>query len=126
MPSLRVSSAGFIEAEGRSVPSNIQVVARRLGLDLVAKSSRWITDDMAAEASMVLLSDLQNYIEFKRRFPHLMDKVLMLGLFRTEPCLSIEDPYGLSEAPTELVVTGIANAIRQMARWLDTLSRRPS
>lgn len=95
----------------------MRATAARRGIDLTAHASRTITGEAVAAAETILLFDLRNYSEFKRAFPQHMDKVLMLGLFRREPHLTIEDPYGMPEEEAGTVVEEIAEAVAGLAAF---------
>jgi protein-tyrosine-phosphatase/predicted ATP-grasp superfamily ATP-dependent carboligase len=110
-PSMAVQSAGFHANEGRNSPPHIQSLASRYSINLSDHRSRRVTAGMIRDADVVLLFDSRNYDHFCQEFPDETHKILLLGLFRQQPLLNIQDPYGFDANQTALVLQQISEAI---------------
>jgi protein-tyrosine-phosphatase len=118
MPGAEIASAGFYPAECRTAPAHVQSAARSIGVDLAGWSSRRVTLEMVSSADLVVLSDLNNFRDFRHNFPESQHKVLFLGLFLDPPQMAITDPYNRSAEETLRIVKLIEAAVTALARQL--------
>jgi protein-tyrosine phosphatase len=113
-----VSSTGLLAINGRSTPRRIRRAATELGVDVGAHRSTRTENAHVDAADVVLLMDPLNYRIFRDRFPHALDKILFLGMFRAQPSLEIRDPVDLDEAGARESALATREAIDGLMRWL--------
>jgi protein-tyrosine phosphatase len=92
-----ISSAGFVQREGRPSPEDARAVARELGLSLAAHTSSRLTRERADAASLLLVMDRQHEALLLREHPHVLDKIVPLWRLGAAPGSREEvlhDPYG--------------------------------
>jgi hypothetical protein len=61
---------------------------------------------------------VRNFREVTNQFPEVESKVLMLGLFRSNPELEIADPLHMGEDAARDCVREIGEAVDGLARWI--------
>lgn len=115
-PALIVVSAGTLPREGALSPQAAVLVARRLGVDLSRHRSRYVSDDVAEKATLIVAFDRRNIEDLRARNPALLAKTVMLGSFLDGPSRSeIRDPDGADIATFERTYATIEAGIRRLA-----------
>lgn len=118
LANVEIESAGFHQSEGRPCPDNIVTAARRIGIDLGDRRSRYLTEEQVKRADLILVMDATNYRELIRNYPEAGNRALLLGLFSKTPTVNIPDPYKASNKATCVVVSQISSAVNGLARQL--------
>jgi protein-tyrosine-phosphatase len=112
------ASAGFHPKEGRDSPEPIRRVARTLGVNLEAHSSRRIDGTLVAEAQMILVMDTENLAAVERYFPEAAERTVLLGIFLSPRRADIQDPYGASDEQTAQIAWDLNASILELRSWL--------
>jgi protein-tyrosine-phosphatase/predicted ATP-grasp superfamily ATP-dependent carboligase len=89
-----VSSAGMIPKNGRASPKEAVVAAQALGIDLQTHTSRHAQPSLVDQATWIVVFDNINRRALLARYPHLADRVVMLGNCAAHPAREIADPDG--------------------------------
>ncbi len=118
IPGIEILSAGFYAQEKRSSPEDLQLAARRLGVNLADWASKRVTQDMVNKADLIVLMDLRNYRDFRHTFPQNQVKVVFLGLFLDPPKVEISDPYGKASDEMTRILMQIEEGISALAKCL--------
>lgn len=114
---LDVSSAGFVEREGRSSPDTAVAVASEFGVDLADHGSAHVTREMVDGSDLVFLMDVDNYRRFRGRFPDAVEKAFLLRAVREEGGVEIPDPVHGDRDTFREVYGDVAAAVdRALAR----------
>lgn len=90
---IQVASAGFI-GPGRPAPSEAIDAAGARGVDLSHHRSRLLTPDVVAAADIVIVMDIGQAGEIRRRFGRSRRDIVLLGDLDPEPILTrhVRDP----------------------------------
>jgi len=118
LPGYHVESAGFTDSPGRGTPEEILKVAWAKHIDLSGHASARITKEQVDRADLILVMDLENYRALGQNWPEAAGRTTMLGLFTSQPLLSIPDPYGVSEVEASQTLDWIVSAMEGLAVWL--------
>jgi protein-tyrosine-phosphatase/predicted ATP-grasp superfamily ATP-dependent carboligase len=112
-PGVRVSSAGTYAVSGRSAPPNAIAAAHRFAVDLTPHRSRYLTDEMARTASVILTFDQSNVDALRDRFSLQACPIILLGRLADRSVASneIADPYGADESEHERIYRQIEAAV---------------
>jgi protein-tyrosine-phosphatase len=94
MPTLAVSSAGFV-GPGRSSPAEAIAAAARVGLDLTASRSKLLTAESVQESSLIVVMAAEQSTRIRSSFAVDAAKLLVLGDLDPLPIgtRSIRDPW---------------------------------
>lgn len=94
LPDISVSSAGFVGAD-RPVPVFSLELSARRGLDLSQFRSRPIFDDDASSADLIVVMDLRQSRQLRRRFQVSAERIVIAGDLdpRSSPTRAIRDPW---------------------------------
>jgi protein-tyrosine-phosphatase len=118
LPEYHVESAGFTDSPGRRTPEEILELAHAKGIDLSGHASARITKEQVDRSDLILVMDLENYRALVQNWPEAAGRTTMLGLFASQPLLSIADPYGASELEASQALDWIVSAIEGLSAWL--------
>lgn len=89
-----VSSAGMIPRNGRRSPSQAIAAAQELGVDLRDHASRHAQPSVLENATWIVVFDNINRRALHARYPHLADRVVLLGKHAKRSMREIADPDG--------------------------------
>lgn len=119
-----ISSAGFVQREGRSSPDDAVTVARELGISLETHASSRLTRARADAASLLLVMDRQHEALLLREHPQVLTKLVPLWRFGRLPGTREEvlhDPYGQG---IDAVRACYQRIVRSTAALADALEAR--
>lgn len=88
-----VASAGTWGLDGRGAAENSVTIMAEEGFDLQAHRARTITEEMLAEADLVLCMESGHVEAIKIEFPHYATKVFLFSEIINQR-YNISDPYG--------------------------------
>lgn len=117
-----ISSAGFVQREGRPSPDDARAAARELGLTLDGHASSRLTRARADAASLLLVMDRQHEALLLREHPHVLGKVVPLWRFGRAPGAPEEvlhDPYGHGLDAVRACYQRIARSTEALAEALE-------
>lgn len=89
-----VSSAGMIPKNGRASPEEAIEAAKALGIDLHTHTSRHAQPLVVDQATWIVVFDNINRRALLARYPHLAERIVMLGQYAAHPLREIADPDG--------------------------------
>jgi protein-tyrosine phosphatase len=118
-----ISSAGFVQREGRSSPDDARAVAQELGVSLDAHASSRLTRARADAASLLIVMDRQHEALLLREHPHVLGKIVPLWRLGSAPGTREEvlhDPYGRGIGAVRECYQRIARSTEALANLLDT------
>jgi protein-tyrosine phosphatase len=95
LPGVDVRSAGLGALVGRPADEAAQRLVRELGLDLTDHRATQVTDDMCAQAELVLVMEASQRQRLEAYYPQVSGKVFRLGHFVDQ---DIPDPYRQGDA----------------------------
>ncbi len=124
LPGWRIHSTGLHAASGSRSPGRIRRIALALGTDLESHRSAHIDEFSVREASLILIMDALNYRDFTARFPEAADKLFLLGMFGTNPSLTIADPVNMDPVAARAGAEQLADAVEGLVRWLGAKTAR--
>lgn len=114
-----VDSAGILQTGGRASPRHVVEAARSLGFNLLGWRSTPLTQAQVAAADLIVVMDIANMENLLKMFPQAGSRAIMLGVCDPSlPFAEVRDPYDLSPAATEQVLTTILSAIDCLSRDL--------
>ncbi|RBI64685.1 low molecular weight phosphotyrosine protein phosphatase [halophilic archaeon] len=119
-PSL-VTSAGFVDTEGRESPDPAVSVARDHGVDLADHRSQRVSERLLDAGDLVLLMDAWNYRDLKREFPAALEKTCFLKAFDPGTDFEIADPYGDDPEEFRAVYDEVTDSVDEL---VDALAER--
>lgn len=121
VPNLAVVAAGILPREGAASPQAARTAAEQLGVDLRSHRSQFFSEQMAAEAGLVVVFDQRNRVDILARYPGLLRRTVMLGSFLGTPhsTLEIGDPDGGNLATFERTYAVIARAVNALAGFIE-------
>ena len=124
LPGWRIHSTGLHAASGSRSPGRIRRIALALGADLESHRSAAIDEFSVREASLILIMDALNYHDFTTRFPGAAERLFLLGMFGTNPSLTIPDPVNMDPAAARAGAEQLADAVEGLVRWLGAKTAR--
>ena len=89
-----VSSAGMIPKNGRASPEEAVEAAQAVGIDLHTHTSRHAQPSVVDQATWIVVFDNINRRALLARYPHLAERIVMLGQYAAHPLQEIADPDG--------------------------------
>ena len=89
---IQVKSASVLGLVNKPAHRHAQAVVKEVGLDLSQHRSQPVTPELAEWADYVLGMEIQHSSKLRARYPHLEDKLLLLGSFGG--MVEIQDPLG--------------------------------
>jgi protein-tyrosine-phosphatase/predicted ATP-grasp superfamily ATP-dependent carboligase len=125
LPACTVEAAGFHHKVNRKSPANVLNVARQMEIDLTDHRSMQVTARQVEQADLILLMDMKNYHQLAQTFPNAVSKAVLLGLFASQPRLTISDPYEKNEQQTAVVLRQIDDAVCGLGKWLESRAPEP-
>ncbi|HZU34172.1 MAG TPA: hypothetical protein VFB79_23890, partial [Candidatus Angelobacter sp.] len=118
MPGTIIDSAGFYAREGRGTPTKILQFAEACGLDLSLHRSCRVTAGQLANADLVVVMDMENFKLVKEKFPEVLGRTTLLGLFGSTPAIAIADPYTADEATAAKICEQVRAGVEGLAKTL--------
>lgn len=111
---IRVMSAGTLGIIGRMAAPEMIATARERGLDLEAHRSSALTSMIVRASDAVFVMEEYHRREVLRLCPESGPRIVMLGLWQTEPAPEIVDPMGRAPSVYREAARRIDDAL---ARW---------
>lgn len=118
-----VESAGFHATADRESPEGFVHIAGAMGIDIAKARSKRLTARQVAGADLILVLDLDTYERLAAEFPDALPRTTLLGLFASEPVVSIPDPYRMPETETRRILRLICAAVDGLSNWLNAAER---
>jgi len=114
-------SSGSLALEGRRSPDEAVRRAReREDVDLTSHRSRYLTEELVAEATLLVVFEERNEENVLSQYPHASNKLLWLGDFLEGPRRGrqIDDPYGKGAAAYDRAYELIEDGVKEMVQLL--------
>ncbi len=121
LPDIETESAGFHMTEHRGTPSDLQQLAKAMGIDLSNCSSRYVTAEQVEKADLILLMDSANFRQLANDFPQALGRATMLGLFSVLRSPEIADPYGFPAEDMRTILEELRASVEGLAKWVKQL-----
>ncbi len=118
LPGLDITSAGFHAIDKRPCSGFIQDMSAGLGINVVDHRSRQVRAEELDAADLILVMDMQNFMQLKQISPDAVRRTTFLGLFSKHPILNLRDPYELPEREAVQTLTQIAASVDGLCRVL--------
>jgi len=126
-------SVGLEVSQSLPPPAEAVLAAAGLGINLEGHRSREIRDGMLATSDLIVVMDVPQLINLRRRYPCYEDKIFLLPLFRPRhrangtrfSLLNIEDPYGKPVDHYRFCFTAIRHCLDVLFQQILTLREAP-
>jgi len=119
-----VSSAGVWAGNGHLASAEaITVLIEDEGIDMTPHRSRFLTEDMVKNTTLIVCMTPQHRSDILRNFPDAHDKTFVLTEFGTEKETSgIQDPIGCSEQVYRKIKEKIDSALSDLILYMKELT----
>jgi protein-tyrosine-phosphatase len=117
---ISISSGGLSAAPGSPSPPNAVSAATNLGIDLSRHASAALDPDVVANADLILVMEIPQLLEMRRRFPWARSRTFLLTFLHPEGPLEIRDPVNGDPSRFQQCFDDIARAIHPI---IDVISR---
>jgi protein-tyrosine-phosphatase len=123
----KISSAGTTAYNGMPASKEAGIVLAKNGMDASEHSSRFLTEQILKEATVVIAMASLHVDEVRARFPDAMAKVFLLRSFdRDATSPDVDDPVGMPEEEYMRVEREIEAALPGLIAFLGSLKEGDS
>ncbi len=120
IPNLEVVSAGLAAVDGERASGHARTVMREAGIDLDSHVSSFLSEELVAGASLILVMSRQHRMQLLHRYPGAASKTFLLKEFAGmagNP--EVADPYGGSLEDYRRIYEELRAGIARIAEILE-------